>query len=122
VKRYVGIAALAVVATAAMLGYFTMPAVGTPSPRALSYSLSDRTGGALLLDSLPCARRPDGTSICEIYDSQGSGLIAYSVRLAGRCWRARKVAGAYETGRPMPRRPAGCVSLRDQLRLAERLI
>jgi len=108
----------------APVAYFTLPAVGTPSGAALNHSLTHRAEGMILLDdSYPCVPRDRRTFTCEIYDSRGSGLVLYSVTLAGRCWRARKLGtGSHEEGPPLPRRSQGCVSLRDQMRPLERFL
>jgi len=108
---------------ALVVAYFTLPAVGTPSGAALNLSLTNGAESMVLLDDLyPCERRGGSNFTCEIYDTRGSGLILYSVSLDERCWRARLLASAYETGPMMPRRVEGCVSLRDQMRRLERFL
>lgn len=112
---------IAVVVLVVVVAYFSVPAVGAPSGLALNHSLTEQAEGKVLLnETYPCVPRGERRFTCEIYDSRGSGLVPYSVLLEGRCWRARKVGeGIGAQAPPLPARPAGCVSLRDQMRRLE---
>lgn len=98
-----------------------LPAIGTPSGEAVRHSLDSRTGGGYGLTN-SCKERIAGVRIGDISDLQGSGSATYRVRMAGRCWQARKISPRRsEEGPPwLKRRVSGCVEFSDQVRLFER--
>ena len=82
--------------------------------RSLGYSVSSAAGSVLA----ERCRAGDGRWRCGVTD--GSGGTTYAVVVDGHCWRARRVA---RNGgeRRFPRRLSGCVGIRDQVRLLNRL-
>ena len=109
----------------AVAAYRYSPAIGTPSPTALNYSLSGKVGADWQSSiQLPCVRRSSQTWRCEVWDSEGSGSVTYIVAMDGRrCWHARSVGGsaASAEGGPLRDPASGCVMLSDQLRLLSRI-
>ena len=108
-------------ATVGLVGaYPYAPAFGLPSSKALNHSLTRDVGGweAEIAD---CRITRGQIWACEVWDDEMSGLIDYRVTLEGDCWKARRIS-------PGPGDPdleafaEGCVRLRDQLRLYERLM
>ena len=131
--RFSRLAKLMLVATAAgavilVLGtaaYVYSPAIGTPSAKALNYSLGTEVGGAPLLgDVYKCKPRGERLWQCDVADSQGSGSATYRLRIEGRlCWHAWKLTpDSREEGEPLKRRANACVKLHDQVRLLTRLL
>lgn len=60
----------------------------------------------------PCHReRPSGAWSCDVWDTEGSGVVTYRVvvRSGSSCWHGRLVANGGEG--PMPRTIHGCVHL-----------
>jgi hypothetical protein len=107
----------------AIAAYLWLPAVGAVSPKALDYSVAREAGGTPLLGTEPCRRRPGRAWRCSVYDTSGSGRAAYRVEMTGsRCWQARKDEGSSGEEQPLPRSVSGCVGIRDQLRIVERLL
>ena len=116
-----GIASLVLLA----VSFLWLPAIGSPSSRALQYSLTRNAGGSLLLGGglYDCRRRPSAVWICEVPDISNSGTARYRVLMHGRrCWHARKVSpDKWEEGPPLERHVSGCVKWRDQVRLMDRV-
>jgi hypothetical protein len=107
------------------LAYFFLPAIGTPSARALQYSLASEVGGDTDLgDVWKCKRRQGTLWVCDVGDSQGSGAATYRLRTEDRrCWQARKLTpDSQEEGPALERRSSACVKLHDQVRLLERFL
>ena len=103
---------LGVALVAFVLAYLYLPPIGSYSPRALSYSLTLRLGGAT--DFSHCERRGKHVYACAV--SNGSGGSSFRVRTHGRCWSARRTMGG-----DLKPRVKGCVRWRDQLRIWEHL-
>ena len=99
--------------------YLWLPLVGSASPKALSWSVTRTVGGSFFANT-PCTERRRGIWSCDVTDTAESGSWLYRVRTRGPCWEARVTAGGGE-GRPLPRQARGCVRLRDQARLTNRL-
>jgi hypothetical protein len=117
------ISSLAVVIALAVAVYLYSPAIGTPSPTALDYSVSREVGAGMSWIHA-CQRRSSQTWRCEVWDSEFSNTAMYVVTMdGGRCWRARSVDGSAEfaEGGPLKDPASGCVSLRDQLRFDSRI-
>ena len=121
------IVSLAIVIVLAVAAYRYSPAIGTPSPTALNYSVSREVGAG---DSMihACQRRSSETWRCEVWDSEFSGTVLYVVTMdGGRCWNARSVSDAVHAsaagaeGGPLEDPASGCVMLSDQLRLVSRI-
>jgi hypothetical protein len=102
-----------VLLAAALAGYLAVR--GRVTEKSLAYSVARKGGEVTLLE--PCRRRRDDAWRCSVSDDGGSSSTAYSVRVDGRCWHARAQASAES-----PRRLSGCVGLRDQIRLFDRLL
>jgi len=97
--------------------------VGSVSPKALDYSVARESGGSLLFGTVPCRKRSSREWHCLVSDSSGSGEAAYRVEMTGsRCWKARTDKAFSGEGKPLPRSVSGCVGVRDQLRIVERLL
>lgn len=102
----------------AVVGYLYLPAIGHPSGETLNFALSKQIGSRTNTPG-PCERISGATWRCEVWDSEESGTVAYTLVMSGRrCWTARQVPGsAYAAeGEPLATRASGCVRLRDQLR------
>jgi hypothetical protein len=108
----------AVLLVVAALVYFFVPATSF-SPEALGYSVTRETGGHGPFEgSRPC--EPDGKDRwrCEVWSMVRSGYVNYRVEMeASRCWHGRRAA----PGRGLPREVSGCLKVRDQLRLWDRV-
>jgi hypothetical protein len=99
--------------------YLLAPAVGDISGRALQSSLVDEIEVyANGTDPQPCFRQGELWE-CET-ENHDSGVASWHVAREGRCWRATLIGDPRHALAP----PAaeGCVRLRDQLRLGERLL
>jgi hypothetical protein len=107
--------ALAILLAAFIAAFFLLPAIGSPGPKALSYSVTRKVGGDLTF-STPCHRRADGLSDCLVTLSASGDGALYRVELHGRCWKARRIQGG---GQRLARRATGCIQWRDQLRLMD---
>ena len=115
----------AALAIALPIAVLTLPAIGSVSSRALSYSLTREAGGDLWsTDLYGCERRPGAVFRCEVGAQGGSGSATYRLHTRGRrCWDAVNTSpGSYEEGTPLASRLMGCAKLRDQVRLLERLL
>ena len=136
-QRWCGISrlgrvAIATAATGAALfiavsiAVLTLPAIGSVSSHALTYSLTREAEGDLLsTDLYRCEPRSGAVFRCEVGETEGgSGSATYRLQTRGRrCWNAIKTSpDSYEDFTPMAHRLAGCASLRDQVRLVERLL
>ena len=125
----VAISSLAIVSVLAVAAYRYSPAIGTPSPTALNYSVSREVGAGLDMIHA-CQRRSSQTWRCVVWDSGFSATVVYVVTVdGGRCWNARSVRGSalYESaegaeGGPLKDPASGCVMLSDQLRLFSRIV
>lgn len=119
------ISSLAIVIVLAVAAYRYSPAIGTPSPTALDYSVSREVGAGWMSSiQLPCVRRSSQTWRCGVWDSEFSGSATYIVAMDGsRCWNARLVGGSASAveGGPLKDPASGCVMLSDQLRLFSRI-
>jgi hypothetical protein len=112
----------------AVLAFLYLPAIGSFSTRALSYSVTKEAGGSVIAGPASPCRRTEGRGNrngerryrCSIGDSGGSGGAMYTVRVEGRCWKARRVRDFGFEGE-LKRRVEGCVRWRDQLRLFDRI-
>ena len=92
-----------------------------PSPilgvdgRSLEYSV----GGASILDSKPCRKKGDGMWTCLRWDSGGSSALTYRVKVDSLgCWTAERLGTSSEGSR---RALSGCITIRDHIRLFDRL-
>ena len=105
-----------------VVAYQLLPAVGGVSAEALDQSVIEESGGAVALDERTCRRARGRTWLCDIGITAGnSGSTTYRVtKRSRRCWRARRVGGESD-GHTPPRSLVGCVGLRHQGRLQERL-
>lgn len=112
---------LVAVLVGGVLAFLYMPAIGSPSPAALHYSVAREVGGSVLASGgTRCRRARERVFRCSVSDASGSGGAVYVVRRDGRCWRARRTnAGGGE--RELKKRATGCVKWRDQIRLADRI-
>ncbi len=119
-------AAGTVLLVALSLALFTLPAIGSVSPQALTYSLTREAGGDLWsTDIYKCKRRSQSTYGCEVGETDGgSGVASFRLQARGRrCWRAVKTSpDSREDLTPMARRLRGCATWRDQVRFVERLL
>lgn len=107
------IASLAILIALAVVAYRYAPAIGTPSPTALNYSVA-RELGAGLSWTHACERRSGQTWRCAVFYAKFSGTGLYVVTMDGRrCWHARAVGSSDSV--------SGCVMLSDQLRLSSRI-
>ena len=106
-----------------VVAYQSLPAVGGVSAEALDHSVIEESGGGVALDERTCQWAGGRTWLCDIgITAGGSASTFYRVRKRSRrCWRARRAGGASE-GRTPPRVIAGCVGLRHQGRLRERIL
>jgi hypothetical protein len=105
---------------APVAAYLWLPAIGTPSPKALQYSVAREVGSDLALDVGTCREVEQSGWRCEVFDGHGSEMVTYALALDGRCWRAVKRTNG-EEGPPLANRASACVRWRDQLRLYQRL-
>jgi hypothetical protein len=120
-QRAIGIAVVAVLAALAIAVpvYLFAPAVGDVSGEALQSSLIDEIEVyANGTDPRPCFRRGELWE-CETEDGD-SGVAGWYVARDGRCWRAMPIGDPRRSG--VPAWAEGCVRLRDQLRLGDRLL
>lgn len=92
-----------------------------PSPilgvdgRSLEYSV----GRASILDSKPCRKKGDGMWTCLRWDSGGSSALTYRVKVDSLgCWTAERLGTSSEGSR---RALSGCITIRDHIRLFDRL-
>lgn len=115
----VSAAAMPVVAA---LAYLFAPATSF-SAAALGHSVAGEASDNRDFESSPCSRRRAGGWACEARDPAASASVTYRVEMDdSRCWHGRRTSpGHDEDGKPLPRRISGCLKLRDQLRLWERL-
>ena len=115
--------AIWILLAAAVLGllgcgtYALAPAIGPVDRRDIAWSVTEEVGGAVPFTGIDRCRRRAGELRCYVEDTSHSGGGAtYAVRRRGRrCWSARKRSDE-TSGRPLPERAKGCVSLRQQLR------
>ena len=62
----------------------------------------------------------EGTWLCSRWDSQGSGSVDYRVKVGALgCWTARRVG---YPGEGSHKRLSGCITIRDHIRLGQRLL
>ena len=110
----VSVASLPVVAA---LIYFFVPATSF-SPEALGYSVVGETGGHNIFESQPCERAAKDGWTCQVWSNVRSGEVNYRVEMDGsRCWHGRRTDAAPD----LPREVSGCLKVRDQLRLWDRV-
>jgi hypothetical protein len=135
-KRWVGLSRLArfflvatiagtVVLLVAAVAYLFFPAIGTPSRRALHYSLANEAGGTTLFEDIyKCRHEQREFWRCDVADPSGSGVATYRLRMDGRrCWHARKLTpDSPEEAPALGHQPSSCVKLHDQIRLLNRLL
>jgi len=116
-RAFVSTAAVLLVTT---LAFLFLPSVGNISAPALSYSVTRELDAAVVFSSHGCRRTKAGHLRCYVEDDGGSGTVPYRVTMGGRCWDAKRLPG-YKGGEGSREHGAGCVRLRDQLRIGERL-
>jgi hypothetical protein len=109
---------VAVLLAILIAAYIFVPAIGTVSAQALHHSVSGVVGGSYAAGPRSCHAPHGTTHRCDVLAASGSYPTRYTVRLDGRCWTARRSA----TDHSLPARAHGCVKLRDQLRLLDRVI
>jgi hypothetical protein len=119
-------AASVVVPVVLLVALFTLPAVGSVSAEALTYSLTREAGGDMLsTDLYTCEPRSEPTYRCQVGETNGaSGGFTYRLRTRGRrCWSAvRTPPSSDDALTSLPRRLTGCAKWRDQVRLVERAL
>lgn len=93
------------------------------SPEALGYSVGGETSGNGILESMPCERHVKSGWSCNVWNQGGSGTVNYRVEMEGsRCWHGRRTTPGHDgDGNLLPREVSGCLKIRDQLRLADRI-
>jgi hypothetical protein len=109
--------ALLLVLTAGAFLY--LPAIGSFSRRALSYSVTKAVDGSVIADVNPCRKQGKHRFRCIVSGATESQGAEYVVTVNGRCWKARRI-GAGDIGGKFPRQKSGCVKWRDQLRVFDR--
>ena len=116
---------LVVLALLAGVAIWFLPAFGEPSPKAMSYSVSRVTDGELPPSVKRCTREDDQRPWrCWVDDPRESTPALYWVWMDGRrCWKARSPMIVRQGARAgsLPASAEGCVGLRDQVRVVERL-
>jgi hypothetical protein len=80
----------------------------------LSHSVASYLGGFA-----GCVRQPSGVWRCGVSSQeQSNGWGPYNVALSGSCWHGTLVRAPGAAG---PRMIHGCIGIRDQLRIADRV-
>jgi hypothetical protein len=87
------------------------------SPASLAHSVHKHTPSA---EMGWCRPRGEAEWRCSTIDSSHQGTALYDVHVEGDCWRGHLEPGSEHEGY-MPESASGCVSVRDMLRLSERL-
>ena len=98
--------------------YLLAPPVGQISGHALQWSVARELYVATSFGFEPCEKRGAAWD-CAVWYDVGSGMVDYRVTREGRCWDARIRGDAREFA--MPATAHGCVGLRDQIRLVQRI-
>jgi hypothetical protein len=113
--------AVALLAAAVVLALRPGMVLGVGEPE-LTYSLVRHAESSVIFPEVNrCGPPRAGVRTCEIVDAGGSGSATWRLRERDHgCWEARRVGGGTET--PQPARASGCVTLRDYLRVGERLL
>jgi hypothetical protein len=99
--------------------FLYLPAIGSFSRRALSYSVTKGADGSVIAGVDPCRKEANHRFRCIVAGASESQGAEYAVTVHGRCWKARRI-GRGDVGGKFPRQKSGCVKWRDQLRVFDR--
>lgn len=93
------------------------PVIGVHG-KALQYSVG---GGNLGSSMPPCRPAGDGVWSCQRYDDGFSGTVSYEVKVDGLgCWRGVRVGAT--PGEGAEKRPSGCITVWDEIRLMNAIL
>jgi hypothetical protein len=108
--------------TVALIAFLLLPAIGDVSGKSLGYSVTREAEGSVAAGLDACDRNTGDVWRCEVTGDYGSSTVRYRVTMRGsRCWEGVKLS-QFREAQPLESRPSGCVKLRDQVRVVDRLL